>query len=215
MGRWTGAGLAGLALLPRAAVAQPSPDPIDLADVFVGSDKGGNTVPGAAVPFGLVALSPDTTGGDTNGYDPRSPVTGFSFTHESGTGGHSKYGNFRILPTVGRLDPRGAALRRMEESGRPGSYRASLDAGSAGPILVEASATRRVGILRLTYPRGSAGNLMLDVTSSIELMGKGPIATAAHVEWSDGRHFSGWGNLSGGWNVAPVKLYFAAAFDRP
>ena len=208
-------GLAGLALIAGGAAAQSVPDPVDLANVFVGSDKGGNTVPGAAVPFGLVALSPDTTRGETNGYDPRSPVTGFSFTHESGTGGHSKYGNFRVLPTIGRLDPRGAALRRIQELGRPGYYRASLDAGAAGPILVEASATRRVGILRLTYPRGGDANLMLDVTSSIQLMGEGPIATAAHVEWSDAQTFSGWGNFTGGWNVAPVKLYFAAAFDRP
>ena len=215
MGRWTGMVMVGLALVAGAAKSQSAPDPLSLANVFVGSDKGGNTVPGASVPFGLVALSPDTTDGSTNGYDPRSPVTGFSFTHESGTGGNSKYGNFRVLPTIGRLDPRGAALDRADESGTPGYYRSSLKAGHAGTILVEASATRRAGILRITFPHGADGNLILDATSAVQLQGKGPIATAAHIEWRDARNFAGWGAFTGGWNVAPMKLYFAAIFDRP
>lgn len=210
--------LAAWGFTVAAAAAQPpASDPLQLVNVFVGSEhdaKDGNTVPGASVPFGLVSVSPDTTRGSTNGYDSRSPVTGLSFTHESGTGGNSKYGNFRVLPTIGALDPRNAALPRREESGAPGFYRAILD-DHGQPIMVEASATRRAGLIRVTFPAGPDGNLTLDATSAIQLMGQGPKATEAHVEWTDAQDFQGWAAFTGGWNPAPVKLYFAARIDRP
>lgn len=55
-------------------------------DPFIGADGGGNTVPGAAVPFGFANPSPDTLRHDTSGYDSRQPIIGFSQTHVSGTG---------------------------------------------------------------------------------------------------------------------------------
>src|SRR6476619_2932560 len=64
------------------------------ADPFVGTENGGNIVPGAQVPFGFVHVSPDTTNPNTAGYDPYENILGFSQTHVSGTGGASKYGNF-------------------------------------------------------------------------------------------------------------------------
>src|SRR5688500_17483047 len=70
-------------------------------DPFIGADGGGNTVPGAKVPFGFANPSPDTLEHDTSGYDSRQPIIGFSQTHVSGTGGAGKYGNFRITPAVG------------------------------------------------------------------------------------------------------------------
>ena len=203
-----------LGALSPAALAQAAPDPLPLVNIFMGSTHNGATVPGASVPFGFVNLSPDTTNGSTNGYDARSAVTGLSFTHESGTGGHSKYGNFRVLPTIGPLDPRNAALPRLKESGAPGFYQATLDDGGQ-PVAIEASATRLGGIIRVTFPRGTDGNLLLDATSSVQLMGSGPKATAAHVEWTDPQSFQGWGSFIGGWNPAPIKLYFAARIDRP
>src|SRR5690554_5627135 len=57
---------------------------------FIGTDAHGHTFPGAAVPFGMVQLSPDT---GTEGWDwcsgyhsSDSSVIGFSHTHLSGTG---------------------------------------------------------------------------------------------------------------------------------
>src|SRR6266540_2641288 len=49
-------------------------------DPFIGADGGGNTVPGAAVPFGFANPSPDTLRHDTSGYDSRQPIIGFSQT---------------------------------------------------------------------------------------------------------------------------------------
>ena len=208
------AGAALLCGLPAMATAQAAPDPLPLVNAFVGSAHDGNTVPGASVPFGFVSLSPDTTNGSTNGYDPDSLVTGLSFTHESGTGGDSKYGNFRVLPTIGPLDPRNAALPRRMEAGSPGYYQAVLEDQGYG-IMIEASATRLGGIVHVTFPPGPDGNLTLDATSSVQLMGNGPKATAAHVAWTDAQSFDGWGTFTGGWNKVPITLYFAARVNRP
>ena len=76
---------------------------INYADPFVGTENGGNIVPGAQLPFGLVHVSPDTVNANTAGYNPNENILGFSQTHVSGTGGASKYGNFLTTPLVGRL----------------------------------------------------------------------------------------------------------------
>src|SRR4051794_9339423 len=80
-----------------------------LVDPFVGVDGDGNTVPGAAVPFGFANPSPDVVPNpnfrfDTSGYESDKPIIGFSNTHVSGTGGESKYGNFRVTPQVGTVN---------------------------------------------------------------------------------------------------------------
>src|ERR1700761_4561614 len=66
----------------------------------------GKTFPGAATPFGLVQLSPDTiTGGDNgSGYSyEHKTIEGFSFTHMSGVGWYGDFGNFQVMPTIGPL----------------------------------------------------------------------------------------------------------------
>ena len=66
----------------------------------------GKTFPGAATPFGLVQLSPDTkTGGDNGpGYSySHKTIEGFSFTHMSGIGWYGDLGNFLVMPTIGKL----------------------------------------------------------------------------------------------------------------
>src|SRR5206468_9123679 len=58
-----------LLVLAAPLPAQQRSDPLELANPFLGVDNGGNTVPGASVPFGFVSLSPDTSNGSTSGYD--------------------------------------------------------------------------------------------------------------------------------------------------
>lgn len=184
-------------------------DPVASVDVFVGADNNGNTVPGAGVPFGFVTFSPDTVRGSTNGYDSRSPLTGFSITHVSGTGGDSKYGNFRVTPTLGTVDPRNPVFARGRETGAPGYYATDIAA-----IRAELTASRMAGMARFTFPADARANLVIDATSAIQLMGKGPKATAAQVRVLDRRTLGGTATFTGGWNVAPLTLHFAATFDR-
>ncbi|MBW8879887.1 MAG: alpha-mannosidase, partial [Asticcacaulis sp.] len=109
-------------MLSCCAASALAETPVELADPFLGAEGGGNTVPGAQVPFGFVMASPDTTRGDTNGYDGWSPVVGFSATHVSGTGWSSKYGNFRVTPTIGEVNPRNLSFPRSHETASPGYY---------------------------------------------------------------------------------------------
>ncbi len=204
----------GLALAAQSAAAQ-SVDPVTLVDPFVGADAGGNTVPGAGVPFGFVSLSPDTANSDTNGYESNSAIMGFSFTHVSGTGGKSKYGNFRLTPTVGELGVHNLVFAKADETASPGYYAVTLGNTTASAIRVELTATRLTGLTRITFPEGQAkGNLIIDATSVIALRGEGQRTTAAHVDVIDDHSFSGWASFEGGWNPAPYKLYFYAETDR-
>ena len=85
--------------LPAFAVSRPGRDRAVLdgaagvsqwVDVFVGTGGHGHTFPGAALPYGMVQLSPDTNdaGWDAcSGYHQRDgSIMGFSHTHLSGTG---------------------------------------------------------------------------------------------------------------------------------
>ena len=196
---------AGLCLCAPAVHAQALKD----VDVFIGAEGGGNTVPGAGVPFGFVSVSPDTAHSDSNGYDGWSPVVGFSATHVSGTGGASKYGNFRVTPTTRPVDPKNLVFHRTHETASPGFY--SVDVPQAH---VELTATRMVAVERYEFTGADPANLLIDVTSAIQLGGGGPKATAAHVETLADDSIEGWAKFTGGWNGAPYTLYFDAVFDR-
>lgn len=190
-------------------------EPVAMADPFIGADDGGNTVPGAGVPFGFVSLSPDTANAPTSGYDSYSAIMGFSFTHVSGTGGRSKYGNFRITPTMGEIGVHNLHFARRDEAASPGYYRVTVGNAQPMSVGVELTATRLAGMIRMTFPKGpTAGNVILDATSIIPLYGEGQRATAVHVEAIDSQTVRGWASFEGGWNPAPYRLYFAAHFDR-
>src|SRR6056300_1995328 len=78
----------------------------DLVNPFIGTGGHGHTFPGAAVPFGMVQLSPDTrlTGWDgCSGYHYSDDIVyGFSHTHLSGTG-VSDYGDLLLMPSQGEI----------------------------------------------------------------------------------------------------------------
>ena len=71
-------------------------------DPFLGTDGGGNTIPGPSLPFGMIKPGPDVGANQANsGWEPTGDINGFSQTHVSGTGGGPKYGNILVQPTVG------------------------------------------------------------------------------------------------------------------
>ncbi len=204
-----------LALFAAGHAQGQAVDPVKLADPFVGADAGGNTVPGAGVPFGFVSLSPDTGMGPTSGYDSSSGIEGFSFTHVTGTGGRSKYGNFRVTPTSGALGVHNLIFAKSDEVASPGYYAVGLGNEGNPAIRVELTATRLAGLMRVTWPSGvSHGNLILDASSVIAMRGAGQRVTAAHVDVVDNHSVQGWVAVEGGWNPAPYKLYFYAQYDR-
>src|SRR5207244_281218 len=88
----------------HALVATPS-NPAQIVDTRTWTTGGGNTFPGADVPFGMVQWSPDTmpnrnAGGGYNYGDEE--LTGYSLTHVSGPGCGAA-GDVPILPLTGAL----------------------------------------------------------------------------------------------------------------
>ena len=79
---------------------------LDFVDPLIGTGGHGHTFPGAAYPFGMVQLSPDTglEGWDwCSGYHySDSSIIGFSHTHLSGTG-RSDLMDVMLMPVTGNL----------------------------------------------------------------------------------------------------------------
>jgi putative alpha-1,2-mannosidase len=124
------------------------------------------------VPFGFISFGPDTASTDfkgfTNGYNPDAEMSGFSYTHESGTGGESKYGNFRVTPTLGVVSPCNLIYPWKDEQAKPGYYAVTI--GRTGrEIRTELTATRLVGYSRFTFPANVRSNLLLNVSSRIRM----------------------------------------------
>ncbi|MFN2532798.1 MAG: GH92 family glycosyl hydrolase [Pyrinomonadaceae bacterium] len=208
--------------LSKASVDDPR-DLTHYVNPFIGTGAHGHTFPGATVPFGMVQLSPDTrlTGWDgCSGYHySDNQIYGFSHTHLSGTG-ISDYGDILFMPTL--TDPsltdvsakqwaRTPALTRKfatrfnhaNESASPGYYRVKLDDG----ILVELTATARVGIHRYTFPAQSAlGNVILDLTHRDKVLD-------SYLHIVDQTHIEGF-RRSEAWARNQI-VYFFAEFSEP
>ncbi len=182
-------------------------------DPFIGTDNGGNLVPGPQVPFGFAHPSPDTARQDTSGYISSEPIIGFSQTHVSGTGGGSKYGNFRITPQVGPPAPEDLASPKAEEAAAPGYYSVQL---TRPGVRAELTATRLVAVHRYTFPATTQAQLLLDLAA---VANPGSPARQTPVECTarfvGPNRLEGTGNFIGGWNPSPYTLHFALEFSQP
>ncbi|SEG92297.1 alpha-1,2-mannosidase, putative [Actinacidiphila yanglinensis] len=188
-------------------------DPTTLVDTSIGNNGDGTTFPGAAVPFGMVQLSPDTQLNQYASYDyAQSSILGFSMTHLSGVGCQTM-GNFRFMPTTGAVtssDPAqyGAKFSHDNETRAPGYYGVTFDNG----IRSELSATERTGQQRYTYPSGSGPeNVLIEVGQSNGSTYAGDV----HVVGND--TVEGWlqgGNFCGETGKERYKIFFSARFDR-
>jgi len=127
-------------------------------------------VPGAKVPFGFANPSPDTVPNPdpnswaTNGYESDKPIIGFSQTHVSGTGGESKYGNFRVTPQAGEVNLKDLASQKRNELAEPGYYAVTL---AKPDVWVELTATRLVAVHRYTFRAASSAHLLIDAGSVV------------------------------------------------
>ena len=167
LARATAACSIGLAALLVACAPAEAPDTLEsrLAPVnpFIGTQDYGNTFPGAALPFGMVQLSPDN--GGTAGYDhDNTRIDGFSHTHLSGVG-CGALGEVRVMPTTGAVASTspsrfGSHYRHDTEKARPGYY--GVDLTKYG-IWAELTATTRTGWHRYTFPAAGQANVLFDV----------------------------------------------------
>ncbi|MFF8651028.1 GH92 family glycosyl hydrolase [Streptomyces griseoluteus] len=203
--------LAATALLATPAHAQTDQPArlTDLVNPFIGTQNEGNTYPGAAVPFGMVQLSPDT--GHNTGYDyAQDHIRGFSLVHLSGVG-CGLGGDLPVLPTTGDVTTTdyakyAARFSHDDESASPGYYRVGLDSG----IEAELTATARTGVQRYTFPATDKANVLLNAGQSLYTK------VATEVEILDDHtvrtRLTGRGFCQ---DTVPYTLYTVTRFDRP
>nr|WP_238431884.1 GH92 family glycosyl hydrolase [Streptomyces cavernae] len=200
------AGLAG----PSAGAAEPAVRGLtDLVNPFIGSQNEGNTFPGAALPFGMVQLSPDT--GHNTGYDHADThIRGFSLVHLSGVGCRLG-GDLPVLPTTGEITRTdyakyAAAFSHDTEKASPGYYKVGLKTG----IDAELTATARTGVQRYTFPATDRANVMINagqalhrtVSTSVEILDDRTVRT----------RITGSGFCKA---TKPYTVHTLTRFDRP
>ncbi len=125
-------------------------------DPFIGTGGHGHTFPGAAVPYGMVQVSPDSgkQGWDwCSGYHQSDTViAGFTHTHLSGTG-IGDLCDILVMPFVssggGMPGDVRSPFSHEKERAAAGYY--SVDLLGSG-LKVELTATKRVGMHRYAFP---------------------------------------------------------------
>ncbi len=228
------------AVTSTAATLQTEPplatDPARYVDTRIGTANGGNTFPGAVLPFGMLAWSPEQIRPDAQrgpmamraaaagGYQyDTTRMRGFSLTHLSGTGCRGASGDIPFMPIAGPVTSSpsadakneiyGADFDHANETATAGYYQVKL----ASNINVELTAAARSGLARFTYPAGQPATML--VRSSDSQVG----SSDAHVEVDAAtRTISGSvtsGNFCGYIGTVNRRsyytLYFVAVFDRP
>jgi predicted alpha-1,2-mannosidase len=155
----------------RATVSQPVSNIASLVDTRTWSSGGGNTFPGADVPFGMVQWSPDTypdrADGGGYGYGD-TELMGYSLTHLSGPG-CSAAGDVPILPMTGAL-PSGNPNNDMTtftntgEVAQAGYY--SAQSNMPNTITSQFTATPHSAMGRFTFPKTTAADFLIQLQNS-------------------------------------------------
>ncbi|WP_346316156.1 GH92 family glycosyl hydrolase [Chitinophaga sp. YIM B06452] len=224
-----------LATLSLSATAQ---GPAAYVNPFIGASTSegaagiyhglGKTFPGAATPFGMVQLSPNTiTGGDNgSGYSyEHKTIEGFAFTQMSGIGWYGDLGNFLVMPATGPLQTSAGSQQHPEEGYRS-AYSKQDEKAAAGyysvqltehGIKAEMTAAPHSGIMRFTFPAHRQSRIQVDLARRV-----GGTSTWQEVKVIDDHTIAGYMQCTpdgGGWGNGDGKgnytVYFYAQFSKP
>ena len=194
------------------------PDPAAWVDPMIGTGAHGHTFPGAAVPFGMIQVSP--TNGDAgwdwcSGYHYSSDrIIGFSHTHLSGTG-IGDLNDILVLPAVEPLVKvtsneevinTGSHFSHAEEKAEAGYYRVRL---ADYDVTAEMTAATRSGMHRFTFPAGKEQLVIINLDTAVnwDATVDTRITSRSDSLLTGYRYSTGW---------APnQKIFFAMEFSRP
>ena len=227
------AGLLTLLCLPLQAQLWKYVDP------RIGSEGVGRTFPGPAMPFGMVKPGPDCGVLPNAGWAPMpEPVSGFSQTHVSGTGGGQKYGNILLQPFL--FDA--TDIYEVNDSQKPqkpqwphwpqqrlgetislGYYSTTYE----DSIRTEITTNERCAHYRIHFPQSKQGKLSSQFSLLVDAthyLGKDTIPDLrerqqfidAEVETTSNNEVMGYSRIRGGWNNGDAyTVYFCLQTDKP
>ena len=206
-------------LCAGAAGAQAAPL-ADFVNPMIGTAGGGNTFPGALVPWGMVSVSPHNDLGAPSGYSYGRPsIYGFGHVHLSGTG-CPDLGSVLLMPSTGPVvpDPEKWKSAYDSEKASPGYYAVHL---RACDVLAEMTATVHAGLSRYSFPpRSGDADILLDVSHRLTT---DPVTLKSPVFESHVRILSNSeveGSTQSGDFCSPFSgnkqtVYFVARFSKP
>ena len=188
-------------------------EPVDLVAPLAGTvEPRFDYFAAASLPFGMVALSPDTKHGElwNSGYRyPDNQILCFSHIHNIQLAG------IPVMPAVGPcrgqlgMEANRATFSRATEIVRPGYHRLEL---TDRKIIAELTATCRVGFHRYTFPAAAEAHLLFDLGAAIGMTGI-EHAAAARVSPTE---ITGEVVMSPTHRrKVPCTAYFVAQIDRP
>ncbi len=189
--------------------------PAASVDPIIGTGKGPggdqNLFPGAAMPFGMVQLSPDTEshGFGYHYYQPN--IQGFSMTHMSGSGCANE-GDVFFTATSGskwgdQISDFESPYSHSTESASPGYYEVQL---SRWGVKAALTATDRTGIARFTFPAGKQAHILVPISHTLNYTAAAEVHVANNHEITgvvEDRAFCG--------NKQTYQVYFVMEFSQP
>ena len=220
-------------------------DPAALVNPIIGTANGGNDYPGATLPLGMLAWSPEeprnrprkqVQGVPGSMHDdrgrPAAPggyeysanrISGFSLTHLMGTGCAGASGDIPFMPYVGEIASSPADDAGAEIYGSTFSHENETD--HAGyykvklddGVTVELTATLRTGSAQFTYPQGKPAAMLVRTAYSETGSTDAQIHIDTRTSTISGSVTSG--NFCGYLGTTDRRsyytLYFVAHFDTP
>ncbi len=218
--------MAGASPLLPPGVSQPA----DEVNPLIGSRHGGNTYPGAVVPFGMLQWSPENTRGkhtrtaSPSGYLYDAPrIRGLSLTHLSGAGCAGASGDVPFMPVTTAVQTSPSAdltdaiyasdYTHANERATAGAYRVRL----ANGVQVELSAATHSGIGSFAFPANKPANLLIRVSDSEVGSSNANVRIDRATHTVSGSVTSGnfCGYLAKADQRSYYTLYFVAQFDQP
>ena len=140
---------------------------ISYVNPMIGTDGGGDTLPGAVAPFGMTLFSPDTRDFSVGYLYTDRQIEGFSLTHMSGVG-CSDDGDVFLAATTGPVQTQAvdysSPFSHRHETASAGYYSVSLPRWN---INAELTATERAGLIRFTFPGGQPANILIPISHTL------------------------------------------------
>lgn len=211
--------LSACALLTRVMATdrvEAQSAPCAAVNPFIGTSGGGNTFPGATLPFGMIQWGPDTRSDGWYHYEDAT-IRGFSLTHISGAG-CPIYADVPLLPWMG--EPAGSAtpdacslaFSHDREQAHPGYYAVTFNNG----IKAELTVAARSGIGRFNFLRGARRTLLIKAGDSAAGDDPKRATDVTSVE-IQGMHMVSGSVRGGGFcsSASKYTLYFVFEFSRP
>jgi len=206
--------LLAVTVRPLQAQSASTSGPASNVNTLIGTggdpDDGINLYPGAAAPFGMVQLSPDTEDHGLGYHYIHKWIKGFSMTHMSGVGCANE-GEVFFTATTGPIVTQVADLQspysHKQETAVPGYYQVQL---LQWAINAELTSTNRTGIARFTFPRGKSPNIIVPISHTLN----NTASSSIHVLGD--RRIEGYvENHAFCTNKQTYKIYFVMTFSRP